>query len=327
VKPWWLLSLGALSFAGWVSRDALREWLAPAGPEERPRVASPIAERALPQVSTLYEQRASAYHAGLFVDESGVVLVTPTGLTTLLPGEGLEEHAIDLGPLAVRNGGSVVFWRSGSLREISLSGAGEREVAALPGAPLYLLASEGQLAWIQLDRKTGSSIQTLSGGDVRVVYDSEKKVCASAMRGASVYWVLQSQDGSWTIDRVSLDGQQRISTAAHHGRPPSMLALGQDGVYFYDGPERGVRKLTFDLAREDVVLANVICSPIAVSSRVVCAHVGGLFEIARPGAAPRLLASEAAGPIAATAATNDRAFWVAESGDHLVVRSVALSDP
>jgi hypothetical protein len=107
-----------------------------------------------------------------------------------------------------------------------------------------------------------------------------------------------------------------------------MLALGEDGVYFYDGPKRGVVELSFDLAREDTVLANAVCSPIAVSSRVVCAQVGGLFDIARPGASPRFLASEPAGPIVATAATNDAAFWVAENGDgHLVVRTVPLSAP
>ena len=45
-----------------------------------------------------------------------------------------------------------------------------------------------------------------------------------------------------------------------------MLAMGPGGVYFYDGPERGVRKLTFDLAREDSVQTHVICSPLVSHS-------------------------------------------------------------
>jgi hypothetical protein len=104
-----------------------------------------------------------------------------------------------------------------------------------------------------------------------------------------------------------------------------MLALGADGVYFYDGAERGVRKLTFDLDREDAVMANVICSPLAASDRVICAHVGGIFDIPPGASAPRFLASERAGPITVVAATNDRVFWVAEDGDaRLLVRSVPL---
>jgi hypothetical protein len=137
--------------------------------------------------------------------------------------------------------------------------------------------------------------------------------------------VLQSRDGSWKIGRVDLEGQRR-TTQTHHGRPPAMLALGPDGVYFYDGPERGVRKLTFDLEREAAVAAKVICSPLVVSSRVICAHVGGLFDIPGSNMAPRFLASERAGPITVTAATADRAYWVAENGNgRLIVRSVALA--
>jgi hypothetical protein len=74
-------------------------------------------------------------------------------------------------------------------------------------------------------------------------------------------------------------------------------------------------------------LTQVVCSPLVVSSRVVCAQVGGLFEIAPAVRAPRPLAAERAGPITATAATDARAYWVAESGgERLIVRSVALPE-
>jgi hypothetical protein len=74
------------------------------------------------------------------------------------------------------------------------------------------------------------------------------------------------------------------------------------------------------------VSTQVICSPLVVSSRVVCAQVGGLFDVPASGAAPRFLASERAGPITTTAATDDRAFWVAENGDGLIVRAVELAE-
>jgi hypothetical protein len=321
------LSLAALSLAGVVAWAALRRSPTGAAPREPAQLAPPTPPRAPARVTTLHEQRASAYHARVFADESGVIVTTPAGFTTIRPGVTPEERAFDLGSIAVSQGSSIVFWRAGQLREVALSGAGERELAAVPSAPQYLLADQGRLAWIHTDRKTGSTLHTLSSEGVREVYESGGGVSACVMHGASVYWVLQARDGSWTIERVSLEGQPRVSTAAHQGRPPAMLALGRDGVYFYAGPKRGVRKLGFDLAREDAVLSEVICSPIAVSSRVVCAQVGGLFEIAPSGTAPRFLASEPSGPIAATAATDDRAFWVAENGDGgLVVRTAPLSE-
>lgn len=327
----WLLVASALAIAAlasWAARGPGSTPSKPGSPSlERPQPAARKAARALPEVSTLDEQGASAYHARLFADGDSVVLVTPAGFTTFLPGKPPARHVVSLGPVAARQGDALVFWRSGQLRAVSLSGEGERELAALPAAPQHLLASDARLAWIQTARDTGASLQTLSGGEVRVVYESGDSISAAVLRASVVYWVSERRDGSWSIRRVGLDGQQ-ASTGAHPGRPPAMLALGQDGVYFYDGPVRGVRKLSFDLTQETAVAAKVICSPLLVTSRVVCAHVGGLFDISPAGGAPRFLAPERAGPVTATAATDDRVFWVAESGDErLAVRSVALPEP
>jgi hypothetical protein len=212
------------------------------------------------------------------------------------------------------------------LRTVSLSDGHESGLAALPSPPQYLLASDGQIAWVQTLERGGTSLRALSGGAVRVVYESEERVSAAVLHGSVVYWVAVRRDGSWNIRRVSLDGQH-TSTEAQAGRPPAMLALGREGVYFYAGPDRGVRRLSFDLEQETSVLAKVICSPLVVSSRVVCAHVGGLFDIPPSGSGPRFLAAERAGPVAAVAATNERAFWVAEAGkERLAVRALVLPE-
>lgn len=295
----------------------------PASESERPSTKK-VEPAALP-VSTLHEQATSAYHARLFVDEHAVVLITQTGFTTFRAGEAPAEHVLSLGPVATRQGGAVVFWRSGKLRSVSLSGGDERELAALPRMPQYLLASGGRLAWLQADPHTGTSLQALSGGEVRLVHASEDGVSAAVLHGSLVYWVSVSRDGTWAIHRVGLDGGPPRATRARRGRPPAMLAVGRDGVYFYDGLQGGVRRLTFDLERETAIMTQVICSPVVVSSRVVCAHVGGLFDISPSARRPRPLATEHSGPITATAATDERAYWVAESGDErLVVRSIAL---
>jgi hypothetical protein len=295
---------------------------APAPALLRERAAAPAA------ASTLLQQASSAYHARLFVDEDALVLVTQSGFALLRDGQAPEQHAIDLGPIAIRQGASILFWRAGALLQISLDGADERRLASLARPPQYLLASARGLAWIDTRPGAGGSLEALSAGAVRAVHQTPDRVCAAVLREASVYAVLQSPDGSWRIQRVDLDGRQQQQTEPHQGRPPALLALGPDGVYFYDGPERGVRRASFELDREESVLKNVICSPLDVSDRVVCAQVGGLFDIPAPGNAPRFLTSERAGPITTLAATEERVYWVAENGtDQLVLRSLPLPPP
>jgi hypothetical protein len=329
-KHRWFLLAGALPLAAlisWASRGPGSTPVGAGSPSrEEPPPAAKKAAPPLPEVSTLYEQETSAYHARLFADDDGVVLVTDAGFTTFAVGKAPTRHAVSLGPVAARQGGALIFWRSGTLRTVSLSDGYESELASLPAAPQYLLASEGQIAWIQALEQGGTSLRALSGGAVRVVHESEESVSAAVLHASVVYWVAVHRDRSWSIGRVGLDGQH-TATGAQHGRPPAMLALGPDGVYFYAGPARGVRRLSFDLEQETSVLAQVICSPLVVSSRVVCAHVGGLFHIPPSSSVPRFLAVERAGPVAAVAATSQRAYWVAEAGkERLILRTIALPE-
>jgi hypothetical protein len=285
------------------------------------RPSAEASDRTLPTVRTLFEQKASAYHARLFADEEGVVLTTPAGFTLVRADAEAEEHALSLGSIALRHGAKVIFWRAGKLRDVSIYGGDERELVSVARAPQYLLAATGQLAWISTDR-AGAALETLSKGQTRVVYASAHRVSAPSMHGAEVFWVETQSDGSWNFARIGLNGEYRKANETHHERVPALLVPGQDGVYFYAGPRRGVRKLTFDFESETAIATGAVCSPLVVSSRVVCAQVGGLFEVLPSGSA-RFLASERAGPITGLAATATRVYWVAESGDErLVVRAL-----
>jgi hypothetical protein len=315
----------------WAARAARSTTSSPSAPAiERPRPGAeeamrPGARSGRPEVSTLLRLDSSAYHARLFADAVGAVLVTPVGFVLLRDGAQPRERGVPLGPVSARHGDSLVFWRSGWLRQIALSGEDERPLVALSRAPQHLLASASRIAWIDSERDGGASLQTLTGGEVRVVRESEHRVIAAALRDERVYWIEQARDGTWTIAGIHVDGHDERLTTARAGRPPAMLAVGRDGVYFYEGPVRGIRRLTFDLAREDAVASNVICSPLVTSDGTICAQVGGLFEIPAVGETPRFVASEREGPITTLAATDERLFWVTDSGtDRLVVRSVLL---
>lgn len=327
-----LALVGALSLTlaiVWASRGARSKPSASSSPAaDAAAIAAGKERSALPAVSTLARQEASAYQARLFADEEGAVLVTPTGFGRLRNDEAWAPRAMDLGAVVARQGASLVFWRAGWLREVSLEGGADVPLAAVARAPQHLLASEQRVAWVDVEPRAGASLHTMAGGTVRIVHELADRVYAAALRGAVVYWILQSPDASWRIGRMHLDEQRQTLTAARQGRPPALLAVGPDGVYFYDGPERGVRRLSFDLEREEPVAPRVICSPLVVSSRAICAQVGGLFDVPRGGTAPRLLALEREGPITALAATDERVFWVAESGnDRLVLRTALLAGP
>jgi hypothetical protein len=322
-------ALGAAALLAWAGSQASRTPLEQASPPERTAAGPAPRSRGLPQVRTLLEQGSSAYHARLLADERAVVLVTQTGFTTVSAEGPAQEHAIALGPVVARHGETLAFWRAGSLREVSIFGGPERVRVALPRPPRYLFTSEQRLAWIQTDAQTGTSLQTLVAGHVRSLYESLGDVAAPILHGAHLYWVAASHDrASWKIGRFDLEGRGLTWSALQHARPPAMLAVGHDGVYFYSGPRRGVRRLSFDLQRESSVAEGVVCSPLALSDRVLCAQVGGLFQVPLSGAAPAFLASERAGPITALALTGAGAFWVAENGaERLLLRTVTLSEP
>jgi hypothetical protein len=171
-------------------------------------------------------------------------------------------------------------------------------------------------------------LQTFAGKTPRVLYRTQDHIAAAAMLEDRMFFVERQADGSWRIGRVSTGEAGSAFSYVHRGRAPSMLVPAPDGIYFYDGPTRSVRRSSLDLKEETVFAENVICSPLAVSDRVVCGHVEGVFEIPGKGKAPRVLSPETVGPIAAIAADETRAVWVVDTAENqLAVRSLPLPPP
>jgi hypothetical protein len=212
------------------------------------------------------------------------------------------------------------------MRTLPLDEGDETELFSLRQAPQYLLSSGPRLAWLTKDHQDTYSIQTASAGSIHVLHASKSLLSSPAIFREDVYFIEQS-GGTWKIGRASLNGSQVMFTTGKSSRPPSMLAAGPDGIYFYGGPQKGIRKLTFDLDHEQAVQENAICSPLAVSSRVVCAQVGGIFDVPWAGADPRVVAGEPGGPIADIAVTDKTVFWIADGGEsRMVVRSAPLPE-
>jgi hypothetical protein len=280
-------------------------------------------------VKTHFSDETSAYAARIFSRGDETIVVTPTSLFRARPDEKVIRHEVNIGHLSARLEDSIVFFREGMLRALSLDNLEERVLIRLDKQPQVLMTEGPRLAWLVenevVDNKSAKySIRALSAGSARLLYASQKELSVPVLHNETVYFVERAEDG-WKLGRIPLDGSQATFGESRQTRTPAMLAAGLSGIYFYDGLKRGVRKVSFDLLFEEAVNEEAICAPLAVSSRVVCAQVGGVVDIPRSGAPPRIVASELSGPIAALAANDTKAFWIADSGENqLTVRSASL---
>ena len=272
---------------------------------------------------TLLEWKESAYGTTLFVEGSTVLVLTPTAVIRVTEGAPPQKMTVPLGVGPALMGDSIVYWHDGAARAVSKHGSEPRVLGRIKQPPQRFVASDDRLAWIQRDDDGTFSVQAFDGKTARVIHQAQDHVATATMVGDRVFFVASHADGSWRIGSVSTSSKATVFSPAHRGRTPSMLVPARDGIYFYDGPTRSVRRSS--LERETVYAENVICSPLAVSDRVVCGHVEGVFEIPGIGKPPRVLSPEKGGPIAAIAADDKRAVWVADTGENqLAVRAVAL---
>lgn len=289
-----------------------------------PRVAreqNPSAPSSDPR--TLLSDESSAYAAKLLPRENELLVLTPTHLFRQPRGEKVEKIAAPLGDVQVLQEDSIVFFRDGEIRALSLTDQKERLLLKVEHYVQYLLSSGQQLVWLSHEREGRYFVQTESAGSVKTLYTSRNQVIWPVLHEEIVYFLEQSGT-LWKIGRAPLNGSAVTFSKEQRGRVPPMLAAGPDGIYFYDGPKRGVRKLSFDLEVESPIAEGIICSPLAVSSRVLCAQVGAVIDI-QPGAKARTVAQEAGGPIADIAATHDTVYWIVDRGrDRMAVRGASL---
>lgn len=273
---------------------------------------------------TLMRDRSSAYAATILPRRDEILITTATDVIRVAPDKQVEKIHVQLGDVQVLHDDSIAFFRDGAIRAFSLEDRNERLLFAVEYFVQYLLSSAGRLAWLSHEKQGRYFVQTESAGSVKTLYTSNDEVTWPVLHDETVYF-LERSGGAWRIGRAPLNGSAVKFGKEYRGRVPAMLAAGPDGLYFYDGPKRGVRKLAFDLESEEPIAQGTICAPLAVSSRVVCAQVGGIVDIAHPLAEPRTIARETDGPIADIAATDERVYWIVDRGrDQMTVRSAEL---
>jgi hypothetical protein len=281
---------------------------------------------ASPSGDTLLERGESAYGTSLFVLSNEVLLLTQKAAFRMVVGEPVKTRALPLGPGPALAGDSIVYFHDGAVRAVPREGGESRVYGELKRPPIRFFASNERWGWLERGSDGSFALAAFQRNAVRQLYRTVYAIVFAAAWDEFVFFIEAIARDSWRIGRVLLDGGPAVFSSTRQGRTPSMLAPGVEGIFFYDGPTRTVRRLSPDLQSDHVLADKVICSPIAASDRVLCAQLGGVYEIPAEGGPPRRLAVEVAGPITAIAAGERRVVWVVDmAADRLAVRSHALA--
>jgi hypothetical protein len=254
----------------------------------------------------------SAYTATLAADDEAVYVLASHAAYRFADGQPAAHWQIELGDTPALAGRSFVYWLDGKLRRAPKQGGAVEILANVPQAPRRLSASGEQLAWVE-PRPDHSLLRTLHGSEPRTIYRSAGELEALALVDDQAFFVERAHE-RWRLGTVALGGGAARFTEAHPTRTPASLAIAGD-VFYYDGPSRTVRRVPFDLSREEVVARDVICSPLTVADRIYCSQISLLFELPRDGGQPRPLVPKRPGTIAALVATKTRVAWLLDVGD------------
>jgi hypothetical protein len=244
----------------------------------------------------------------------------------LTPGRPAEARRVELGFGATATAHAFVFWSDGSVREHSKRDGKTRRLVELAARPQAILSSGNYTGWIQRSGQGRFSLGSIAGNRPSTVYASPGKIDAAVMLNNWIFFVERPTDTDWRIGGVPTSGGTPAFTNARAGRSPAML-VAHDDLYYYDGNRREVRRLAPDLLREETLVSDFVCSPLAVAAKVYCANVEGIFELVA-GARPRQLVALTKNRFATgLAATESHLYWVSDAGpDKLQVSSLPVDE-
>ncbi|MBN1605269.1 MAG: hypothetical protein JW940_01475 [Polyangiaceae bacterium] len=229
----------------------------------------------------------SAYATELVADDDALYLLSDKVVFRLVPGNKPLEISVDHGAAAALTRSAIVYWSDGAIRQVPKLGGKSRRVARVPNAPVRMAASGKDFVWLEEPSRGQFEIRTLRANRPRGLVLASGKIEAMTMASRRVVFVERQSRSAWRFGSVPVAGGSPTYSAPKSGRTPAMLAASGGDICYYDGNQIEVRRLAPDLSHEQSV-ANVICSPIAVSSRIYCAAFEGIFEIPEdPSATPR----------------------------------------
>jgi hypothetical protein len=264
----------------------------------------------------------SAYHTSIALDGEAAYVLTRNALHRVGKGGQRSEVALDLGFGAAVAGSFIVFWSQNSVWRVSKGGGAPQRVGELSERPQYFVTAGDSFAWLSRSAEGSFAIGTFEGRGPVTRYASPGKIDAVAMSDEQIFFVERARDDSWRIGAVRGAGGDPAFAEPRRGRAPSMLAV-REAVYYYDGNERELHRLSLDLRRDETLAAELVCSPLAVADRVYCGQVGGIVAWSEMDRRVRPLSQSGRAPITALTAHDGDVAWLSEAGSERVLVSWA----
>lgn len=260
---------------------------------------------------TVLELNQSAYHLQLGFDRSALIVVSPDSLYRIAPGAVAERWALEEQSVVGAIELPFITFSKGRLFRRAEWGAPPLDWAALQAFPAELVGSGRGCAWLEGSREQSVYRIHSCGAVRRVLYETSAPLAGLVVLGGWVFFTETVDESGYRIGGVSLDGGTPRFSEAFSGRRPSQLYAG-DSLYFYDINTHALRRVSPDFVLQDVIAKQVICSPLAISDRVVCAEPGGIFQLSLPEGHRMQLASESGGLVVAVAASSRHVAWVVD---------------
>lgn len=280
----------------------------------------------LPLPTTLMQLNESAYGKTLAVEDNTVYLLTQSAAYRFSPTHKPVKTPIDLGYTPAMTSTSIVYWSKGKLYSTPKRGGKPQTLGIVEHQPRQIVASEKHVAWLDKDPKEKFTLQVIKAAKPQIIYQTYSVIKFPVMIKNWIYFIEQAPDTTWRIGGIPVDGDKNPRfTKPHTGRTPSMLSAS-DEIFYYDLPSRSVHRVSLDLSTDSVVAQKIVCSPIAVSSRLLCARVEGVFELPKKGGVPRVLTEKPMGLVTNIAGSSKLVAWINDTGkDELTLRVLKLS--
>jgi hypothetical protein len=275
----------------------------------------------------LMADATSPFNAGLFVDDQAIYLTTDKMAYRLVPGAKPQKIPVENGGSAALTNTDIVYWGQGAFWKVPKLGGQAQRLAEQKLQPAYLAASGDDVAWAVVPTTDKFEIQTFDGSKLRTLYFCPGKIVAFVVDAGRVYFVEKQGQDPWRIGSVAVRGGDLRFGPPKQGATPAKLTAAGD-VFHYHLDSGEIRKISPDLSREEVISNKTICSPLAITDKVTCANMEGLWQLDRqPGAKAESVFAEPR-TITTLAANSKFLTWLADAGpDRLSLMLIKLPLP
>jgi|GEM_PF-2193688 len=270
----------------------------------------------------LLELPLSAYGQRLAFDDQDIVLLTEHALYRFRLGKPLETKAIELGYHSLLTKSFLSFWKEGRFYRATKLGDDAKPWLIEKDEPAEVIAFGDDLAYSYRSAKGHWSIRLARAKRPKTIFETSQAISSLTALSGTLFFVERSGT-SWRLGAISLDGGSPRYSTPRETRPPSALHASENALIYYEGLGRGVRRVSPDFVLDEPIDADIICSPLAVRSRVYCASIGGIGVLEIQGSPRKWLPRSLPGPLAAIAASDTHIAWLVDSGrEHLTLEAV-----